>query len=127
MEQYLVDKKLSKDNFHDALKKAWQEKGLQKDSYDFWSLIMAIASTAIPDGEQSSIGQAPAVHIETAVADQHENLLEDFRQCLKDVVRQVPVGLQHVFLTRDNGIAIANKNVPHTRLKQYREGAGQTI
>ena len=128
MGQYLIDKQLSKAVVDDALQKAWQERGLQKDRYDFRSLIMAIAGTAIPDGEQPSSGQAPTVHIETANADQHENLLEDFQQCIKDAVKQVPSGLRHVFLPPGSGPATGDKSATsRAPLKQYREGAAETI
>ena len=107
-EQYLGDKWLSKHIVNDTLQKIWQERNLEKDGHDFRSLIMTIVGTAISSGAQQSTSQSSdqetSVRIDTVEAKQHENLIEDYQQCIKNTVEQAPPGLKHFFQPVDNDV-----------------------
>ena len=96
---YFNSKSLSKELVNDALKKIWQEKKLQKDGYDFGSLIVALANNAITN--KMTMATTKQHRVSTLFVeingDKNEMLLDHFQQIIKETILRLPSDQQNIY------------------------------
>lgn len=108
---YFGHKSLSSKITDDALIKIWQEKNIQKENYDFRSLITAltnnIISETINNPAEQRPDEIPAFCLGVNPNDERDRLIDNFQQTIIGAVLELPPSQQIIFNLRSSGMADA--------------------